>query len=196
MLLALAKKSFAKRLFGVLPKYAVPAQRVGARLDHQVGHATFGVPDAGVERRGLDLELLDDVGRRHVRSDDLAGVRRRRARHAVNRQVAAVAARAVHRVADDVRRLEGPVETRRARVGDAGREADERVRDRRAASAAGRCGANRRTLPSDAFVVSRSGVSAVTVTASTVWPTASDDSTSSLSAMRTLDFARGLLEAL
>ena len=104
-----------------------PAQRIGPRLDHQVGHTTFGVPGAGVECRGLDLELLDKVGWRHVRSDDFAGVRRRRARHAVNGQVAAVAARAIHRVADDVRRLERPVETRRARVGDAGCQANERV---------------------------------------------------------------------
>ena len=104
------------------------AQRVGARLDHQVRDAALGVARRGVEGRRLDLELLHDVRRRHVRGDDLARVRGRGARHAVDRQVAAVAARAVHRVADDVRRLERPIEPGRAGVGDAGGEADERVR--------------------------------------------------------------------
>ena len=103
-------------------------QRVGAGLDAQVGDAPFGVAEAGVERGGLHLELLDDVGRRHVGGDDLAGVRGRGARHAVDRQVAAVAARAVHRVADDVGRLERPIEPGRAGVRDAGGEADQRVR--------------------------------------------------------------------
>ena len=85
------------------------------------------LPDAGVERGGLHFEFLHDVRRRDVRRDDLAGVRGGGARHAVDRQVAAVAARAVHRVADDVRRLEGPIEPRRSGVGDAGGQADKRI---------------------------------------------------------------------
>ena len=60
--------------------------------------------------------------------DDLARVGRGRARHAVDRQVAAIAARAVHRVADDVRGFEGAVEPGRPGVGDASRQPDERVR--------------------------------------------------------------------
>ena len=100
---------------------------VGAGLDHEVGDAALGIARRGVERRGLDLELLDDVGRRHVGGDDLARVRRRRARDAVDGQVAAIAAGAVHRVADDVRRFERPVEPGGAGVGDARREADEGV---------------------------------------------------------------------
>ncbi len=103
-------------------------QRVRAGLDRQVRHAALGIAEARVERRRLDLELLHEIRRGHVRGDDFAGVRGRRAGHAVDRQVAAVASRPVHRVADDVRGLEGTIEASRAGVGDAGRKADERVR--------------------------------------------------------------------
>ena len=103
------------------------AKRVGPRLGAQVRHAPLGVAEGGVERGGLDLEFLQRVGRRHVGRDHFAGVCRRRARHAVDGQVAPVAARAVHRVADDVRGLEGAVEPRRAGVRHAIGEADERV---------------------------------------------------------------------
>ena len=128
MLLALAKKSLANSPFGVLREIGRARERVAARLDAQVGHASLGVAHRRVEGGRLHLELLDDVGRRHVRRDDLAGVRGGGARHAVDGQVAAVAARAVHRVADDVRRLEGTIEARRAGVGDAGGQADQVVR--------------------------------------------------------------------
>ena len=103
-------------------------ERIAARLDAQVGHASLGVAHRRVEGGRLHLELLDDVGWRHVRRDDLSGVRRGSARHAVDGQVAAVAARAVHRVPDDVRRLEGTIEAGRAGVGDAGGQADQVVR--------------------------------------------------------------------
>ena len=103
-------------------------ERVRAGLDRQVRHAALGIAEARVERRRLDLELLHEIRRRHVGRDDFAGVRGRGAGHAVDGQVAAVAARPVHRVADDVRGLEGTIEASRAGVGDAGRKADERVR--------------------------------------------------------------------
>jgi hypothetical protein len=102
-------------------------QLVRARLDRQVDHAAFGIARRRVEGRGLHLELLDDVGRRDVGGDDFVGVGGRGARHAVDRQVVAVAARTRHRVADDVRRLEGAIETRRTGGGDARGEADERI---------------------------------------------------------------------
>ncbi len=103
------------------------AQLVRAGLDREVDDAAFGVAGGRVERRGLDLELLDDPRGRHVGGDDLVGVGGRGARDAVDRQVVAVAARAGHRVADDVRRLERTIETGRPGGGDARGQADERV---------------------------------------------------------------------
>ena len=52
----------------------------------------------------------------------VVGVRRGGARHAVDQQVAAVAARAVHGVPDDVRRLERPIQPLVTGVRQAGRE--------------------------------------------------------------------------
>src|SRR5262245_38607076 len=63
-----------------------PVERVRSRLDAKVGHAAFGVAEAGVESRGLDLEFLDQVLGRNERSDDFAGVGRGGAGHAVDRK--------------------------------------------------------------------------------------------------------------
>jgi hypothetical protein len=104
------------------------AEGVGPRFEAEVRHAAFRVAEGGVEGRRLNLELLDDVLRRHERGGDLSRSGRGRARHAVDRDVAPVGARAVHRVADDVRRLEGAVEPGRTHERGAGRQADERER--------------------------------------------------------------------
>ncbi len=105
---------------------AVVAVRPG--LDAHAGDAALGVAELSVEGRGLDLELLDEVGRRDVARDDLVGVGRGRARSPVDQQVAAVAARAVVGEPDDVRRLVGPVQPLVTRVGEAGGEAHDLVR--------------------------------------------------------------------
>ncbi len=116
-------KELARR-FGNVDRAAQP---VGAGLDHQVRHATFGVAGGGVEGRSLDLEFLNDVGRWDVGRDDLTRVGGSRARHAVDRQIAAVASRPIHRVADDVRGLEGSVEAPGPGVSDASGQADEGI---------------------------------------------------------------------
>ena len=107
---------------------ALAVKLIRARLEHEVRDAPFGVAERRVERGRLHPELLDQPLRRYVSRGDLAGIGRRRARDAVDRDVAAVGAGPVHRVADDVRRLEGPVEPGRPQERRAGRQADERVR--------------------------------------------------------------------
>ena len=103
-------------------------QRIRAGLDADAGDAAFRVAELRVERRRLHLELLNNIGRRHIAGDNFVGVRRRRAGRAVNRQIAAVAARAVNRVADDMRRLERAIQPLRTGMCDAGRRADKRLR--------------------------------------------------------------------
>ena len=97
-------------------------------LDADAGHTALGVAELGVEGRGLDPELLNEIGGRDVGRDDLVGVRGGGARRAVDQQVAAVAARAVVGVPDDVRRLVRPVQPLVTRVGQAGRESHDLVR--------------------------------------------------------------------
>ena len=110
------------------PEVGRAVKVVGAGLDEDARDAALGVSELGVEGRGLHLELLGDVARRDVRGDDLVAVGGRGARRAVNQKVAADAADAVHRVAGDVRRLEGAIQSGAARIGDTGRESDQRVR--------------------------------------------------------------------
>ncbi len=95
---------------------------VGPGLDADAGDAALRVAELRVERRGLHLELLHEVGRRHVGRDDLVGVGGGGARGAVDQQVAAVAARALVGVADDVRRLVRAIQTLAAGVRQAGRQ--------------------------------------------------------------------------
>ena len=103
------------------------AEAVRPRLDADARDPALGVAELGVERRRLHLEFLHEVGGRHVGRDDLVGVRRGGARRAVNQQVAAVAARALEGVADDVRRLVRPIQPLAARVRQARRETHDLV---------------------------------------------------------------------
>jgi hypothetical protein len=114
--------------FGRLDEVSLARELVGSGLQHEVRHAAFGVAEAGVERRRLYLELLDQALRRHERGGDLSRIRGGGARQAVDRHVAAVRAHAVHRVADDVGGLEGTIEAGRSHERGAGGEADERIR--------------------------------------------------------------------
>ncbi len=100
---------------------------VRPRLDAHAGDAALGVAELGVEGGRLHLELLHHVGGRDVARDDLVLVRGGGARHAVDEEVAAVAARAVVGVPDDVGRLVRPVQPLVTRVGEAGREAHDLV---------------------------------------------------------------------
>src|SRR5215813_3539375 len=106
---------------------AAAMQRIRARLDTDAGHSAFGVAELRIKGGGLDFEFLDDVGGRDVRRRDFVGVRSGCAGDAVNRQVAAVSARTVHCISDDVRRLEGAVQLRIAPEGYAGRQSDQGV---------------------------------------------------------------------
>ena len=105
---------------------AVVAVRPG--LDAHAGDAALGIAELRVESRRLDPELLNHVGGRDVGRDDLVLVGGGGARHAVDQEVAAVAARAVIGVPDDVGRLVRPVQPLVTRVGEAGREAHDLVR--------------------------------------------------------------------
>ena len=112
-------RAHARRLGEVIPG-AVEAVRSGP--DAHAGDAALGIAELRVEGRGLDPELLDHIGLRDVGRDDLVGVGRRGARRAVDQQVAAVAARAIHGVPDDVRRLERPIQPLVTGVRQAGRK--------------------------------------------------------------------------
>ena len=105
-----------------------PAETVGARLDADARDAALRVAELGVERRRLHLEFLHEIRGRDVGRDHFVRVRRGGARRAVNQQVAAVAARALVGVADDVRRLVGAVQPLTSRVGQARRQAHDLVR--------------------------------------------------------------------
>ncbi len=103
------------------------AEAIGSGFDDHAGHTALGVAELGVEGRRLHLELLNQIGGRDVGRDHLVGVCRGGARQAVNQQVAAVAARAVHGVSDDVSRLERTIQPLVARVGQAGRQSHDLV---------------------------------------------------------------------
>ena len=103
-------------------------EHVGAGLQHQIRDAPFGVPQGCVERCRFDLEFLDETLGRYERRGDLAGIGRGAARDPVDRHVAAIRARAIHREADDVRRFERPIEARRTLERRSWRQADERER--------------------------------------------------------------------
>ena len=91
-----------------------------SRLRRAKGCAALGLAELRVEGRGLDLELLDDVGGRHVRGGHLVPVGAEVVGRAVDGDVVQAAARAAHGKVDDVGRLEGAVQADAAVKGDAG----------------------------------------------------------------------------
>ena len=98
-------------------------QRVGAALQRDVDRRAGGVAAAGVEARGLDLELLHRAGRRHERDAAAVG----HVRRSVERELVAAGGAA----GDDARGaavVERPRELEVAVVGDAGRQPRQRER--------------------------------------------------------------------
>ena len=101
---------------------------VGAALDADVGDAALGLAELGVEGVGLDLELLHDVGGRHVGGGDFEGIGGGGGRRAVNRDVVQVALGAAHREVDDVGGFERTVQADAAVERHAGGQADQQER--------------------------------------------------------------------
>src|SRR5258708_3779965 len=97
-------------------------------LDADAGYTAFGVAKLGIERCSLNFELLHNIRRWNEARDDLVSICRSRAWRSVNQKIAAISTCAIDRIADDVRRLEGSIESCAARVRDSSRKANECVR--------------------------------------------------------------------
>jgi len=103
---------------------------VGSRFETHVDDAALGLADGGVERRGLHLELADQVGGRNPGRDEFVsgpGVSRGAVYRAVQHHIAAVRAGSIHGVSHDVSRLERAVQGEAHGEGDPGRQLDEVV---------------------------------------------------------------------
>ena len=114
---------------------------VGPALDADVGDAALGLAELGVEGVGLHLELLHDVGRRHIGRSHFIGIGGRGSGRAINRNVVQVAAGSTHGEVDDMGRLERAIQADAAIKGNAGGESDQQeripVRERQAGYALG-----------------------------------------------------------
>ena len=88
---------------------------VSAPVDADVGDSALSLAELGVEGVGLDLEFLDDVGGRDVRSGDFIGVGGGRGGRSVEGDVVQVAAGSTHGEINDVGSLKWTVEAHAAR---------------------------------------------------------------------------------
>src|SRR6187549_3610825 len=85
---------------------------VGTRLKADIGNAALRVAEAGIEGGCLYLEFRDHVRWGNIGRNDFVRICRRRTGSAVDRQVAAVGASAIHGETDNVGRLKWTVESR------------------------------------------------------------------------------------
>ena len=114
---------------------------VGTGFDTDVSHTALRLPELRIEGRRLHLELLHDIGGRHIRRCNLVGVGARRGGRTVDRDIVQQAAGSAHGEVHDVGRLERTIQPDAAVKGDAGGEANQQewvaIRERKVRDAFG-----------------------------------------------------------